>query len=116
MIEPKAYVRNHESIQKAHLYRFCQHDEETPFDPISMIFYNAYARNRDFSVRRKRIDKPRRPPNEVICKKFCCKDEGVKKLSDKRKDGLTVNSQIDTRVECPTEMHVRLRLLSRRRF
>jgi len=40
----------------------------------------------------------------------------VKKLSDKRQDGLTVNRRIDTRVECPIKMHVRLRLLPHQRF
>jgi len=39
----------------------------------------------------------------------------VKKLADKRQ-GLTVNHRIDTRVQCPAEMHVRLHLLSDRRL
>ena len=40
----------------------------------------------------------------------------MKKLCDKRQDGLIVNRRIDTRVACPAEMHVRLRLLLDRRF
>jgi len=39
----------------------------------------------------------------------------VKKLCDKKQDGLTVNRQIDTRVACPAEMHVRLHFLFDRR-
>ena len=70
-------------------------------------FYNSYARNRGFGVRRKGIDKSRRPPYEVICRKFCCNKEGVKKC-DKKQDEFTVNRRIDTRVACPAEMHVRL--------
>ena len=35
----------------------------------------------------------------------------MKKLCDKRQDGLTVNRRIDTRVACPAEIHVRLRFL-----
>ena len=67
-------------------------------------------------MRRKGIDKSRRPPHEVICRKFCCNKEGVMKLCDKRQDGLAVNCRIDTRVECPAEMQVRLCLLPHRRF
>ena len=59
-------------------------------------------------VRRKGIEKSRRPPHKVICRKFCCDKECVKKLSDKRQEGLTVHRRIDTRVACPAEMHVRL--------
>ena len=33
-------------------------------------FYNAYVRNRRFGVRKKGIDKSRRPLYEVICKKI----------------------------------------------
>ena len=40
----------------------------------------------------------------------------MKKLFDKRQDELTVSRRIDTRVECPAEMHVRLRLLPHRKF
>ena len=72
-------------------------------------FYNSFARNRDFSVRRKGTDKSRKPPYEIICRKFCCNKEGVKKLSDKRQEGLTVHRRVDTRVACPAEMHIRLR-------
>ena len=68
-----------------------------------------------FGVRRKGIDKSRRPPHEVICRKFCCNTEGVKKLCDKRQDGLTVHRRIDTRVACPAEIHVRLCFLYDRR-
>ena len=39
----------------------------------------------------------------------------MKKLSDKRQDGLTVNRRIDTRVACPAEIHVRLRFLFNRK-
>ena len=48
-------------------------------DDKAYNFYNTYARNRDFSVRRKGIreDKSRRTPHEVICRKFCCNKEGV---------------------------------------
>ena len=64
-------------------------------------------------MRRKGIDKSRRPPHEVIYRKYYCNKEGVKKLANKRQEGLTVNRHIDIRVQCPTEMHVRLRLLSK---
>ena len=91
------------------LKSFCR---ETVFtDEEAYNFYNSYAWNRGFGVRRKGIDKSRRPPHEVICRKFCCNKEGVKKLCDKRQDGLTVHRRIDTRVACPAEMHVRLRFL-----
>ena len=73
-------------------------------------FYNSYARNKDFGVRRKGIDKSRKPPHEVICRKFCCNKEGLKKLCDKRQDGLTVHRRVNTRVACPAEMHVRLHI------
>ena len=66
-------------------------------------------------MRRKGIDKSHRPPHEVICRKFCCNKKDVKKLSDKRQDGLTINRRIDTRVEYPAEMYVRLRFLFDRR-
>jgi len=84
-------------------------------DDEAYNFYNSYARNRAFGVRRKGIDKSRRPPHEVICRKFYCNKEGVKALCDKRQDGLTVNRRIDTRVAHLTEMHVRLRFLFDRR-
>jgi len=44
--------------------------------------------------------------------------ENFVKLADKSQDELTVNYRIDTRVECPAEMHVcfRLHLLPHRRF
>ena len=67
-------------------------------------------------MRRKGIDKSHRPPHEIICRKFCCIKEDVKKLADKRQDEITVNLRIDTRVECHAEVHVRLRLLPHRRF
>ena len=66
-------------------------------------------------MRRKEIDKSWRLTHGVICKKFCYNKEGVKKLCDKRQDGLIVNGRIDTRVACPVEMHVRLRFLFDRR-
>jgi len=47
-------------------------------DDEAYNFYNSYARNRGFGVRRKGIDKSRRPPHEIICRKFCCNKEGVK--------------------------------------
>ena len=75
-------------------------------------FYNSFARNRGFSVRRKGTDKSRKPPHEIICRKFCCNKEGLKKLCDKRQDGLTVHRRVNTRVGCPAEMHIRLRLFS----
>jgi len=84
-------------------------------DDEAYNFYNSYARNRGFDVRRKGIDMLQRPPHEVICRKFCYNKEGVKKLCDKRQDGLTVNHRIDTRVACPAEMHVCLRFLFDRR-
>jgi len=31
-----------------------------------------------------------------------------RELTDKRQDGLTINCRIDTRVECPAEMHERI--------
>ena len=46
--------------------------------------YNAYAMNNSFGMRRKGIDKSCRAPHEVICRKYCCNKEGVKKLADKR--------------------------------
>ena len=79
-------------------------------------FYNSYAKNRGFGVRRKGIDKSRRPPHEVICRKFCCNKEGVKKSCNKRQEGLTVHRRIDTKVACPAEMHVRLGFLFDRRY
>ena len=56
------------------------------------------------------------PPREVICRKYCCNKEGMNKLGDKRKEGRIVNRRIDIRVQCPSEMHIRLCLLSDRRF
>ena len=47
-------------------------------------FYNAYVRNKGFGVKKKEIDKSCRLPHEVICRKYCCNKEGVKKLCDKR--------------------------------
>ena len=41
-------------------------------------FYNSYKRNRGFGVRRKGIDKSRRPPHEVICKNFVAIRRGEK--------------------------------------
>ena len=67
-------------------------------------------------MRRKGTDKSRKPPYEIINRKFCCNKEGVKKLSDKRQEGLTVHRQIDTRVAYPAEMHVRLCFLFNRRY
>ena len=78
-------------------------------------FYNSYARNRGFGMRRKGINKSRRPSHEVICRKFCGNKEGVKKLCDKRQEELIVHCRIDTRVACPTEMRVRLHFLFDRR-
>ena len=85
-------------------------------DDEAYNFYNSYAMNKGFGVRRKGIDKSRRSPHEVICRKICCNKEGVKWLCDKRQDRLTINRRIDTRVECPAEMNMRLRLLSHQRF
>ena len=69
-------------------------------DEEAYNFYNSYARNRGFGLRRKGIDKSRRPPHKVICRKFCCNKEGLKKLCDKRQDGLssTVESTLELRV------------------
>jgi len=44
--------------------------------------------NRVFDERKKGIDKSRRPLQEVICRKYYCNKEGVKKLGDKVKKGL----------------------------
>ena len=79
-------------------------------------FYYAYRRNKDFGVRKKGIDESRRPSHEVICRKYCCNKEGVKKLAIKRQEGLSVNRHIDTRVQCPAVMHVRLHLFADGRF
>jgi len=37
-------------------------------------------------------------------------------LRDKRQEGLTVSYHIDSRVHCPTEMHIWLHLLPDKRF
>ena len=66
-------------------------------------------------MKKRGIDKSCRPPREVIYRKFYCNKEGVKKLFDKRQDGLTLNRRIDTRVACPAEKHVRLHFLFDRR-
>jgi len=40
-------------------------------DDEAYNFCNAYARNRGFGVRKKEIDKSRRPRHEIICRKYC---------------------------------------------
>ena len=67
-------------------------------------------------MRRKGIDKSHRLHHEVICRKYYCNKEGMKKLGDKRQEGLTLNRRIDTRVQCPAKMHVHLCLLPDRSF
>ena len=49
-------------------------------DDEAYNFYNAYARNMGFRVRKKEINKSRRPPHEVLCRKYYCNIKGVKRL------------------------------------
>ena len=46
-------------------------EQQFTTDDEAYNFYNTYARNRGFDVRKKRIDKSYRPPHEVICRKYC---------------------------------------------
>jgi len=54
-------------------------------DDAAYNFYNAYAKDVRFEVRKKGKDKSRRPLHEVICIKYCGNKEGVKWLGDKKK-------------------------------
>ena len=53
---------------------------------------------------------------KLFVKTYCCNKEDLKNLGDKRQEGLIVNRRIDTRVQCPAEMHVHLSLLPDKRF
>ena len=80
-----------------------------------MQLLQCICKEQEIWSEKKGIEKSRRPPHEVICRKYCCNKEGVKMLGDKRQ-GLTITHHIDSKVHCPTEMQIRLRSLPDRRF
>ncbi|OVA11257.1 zinc finger protein [Macleaya cordata] len=81
--------------------RFCSEDE-------AYEYYNAYAKEKGFSIRRNRIQRSR-ADHSVISREYVCANQGFRKTNDKRYKGKVVRSRRETRVDCRAAMSIKKR-------
>ncbi|XP_043720901.1 protein FAR1-RELATED SEQUENCE 5-like [Telopea speciosissima] len=76
-------------------------------------FYNNYARNMGFSVRKSKVERSRKRKEgmdvdgDVLSRMYVCSREGFKDCKDKRQEGKDVTRRADSRVGCPARLRVK---------
>ncbi|XP_043716929.1 protein FAR1-RELATED SEQUENCE 12-like [Telopea speciosissima] len=69
-------------------------------------FYNAYAKEKGFSIRKSRIERSR-VDKSVLSRKYVCAHEGFHWTKDKRYKGKVIRSRRETRVDCRAAMSIK---------
>ncbi|XP_020271636.1 protein FAR1-RELATED SEQUENCE 12-like [Asparagus officinalis] len=101
--EPIGGVENDEDnfvVDPYIIMKFSTHEE-------AYNFYNAYARLKQFGVR-KGYTTWSRKKDTIISRIFVCDKEGFTFLKDNREDGRNVIRKFDTRCGCNARMIIRL--------
>lgn len=70
-------------------------------------YYNSYAFQYGFGIRKESIDKSRSDPNRVISRTFVCNKAGKKRMTDKRELGKLIIRKPDKRVGCGAKMKIK---------
>lgn len=71
-------------------------------------YYDTYAKENGFKIRREALDKSRKVSKTVISRVFSCNRSGKKRLTDRREIGKCINRRPDTRVGCAAKMRIKL--------
>ncbi|XP_042512660.1 protein FAR1-RELATED SEQUENCE 5-like [Macadamia integrifolia] len=69
-------------------------------------FYNAYAKEKGFSIRKSRVERSK-VDKSVLSRKYVCAHEGFHWTKDKRYKGKVVRSRRETRVDCQAAMSIK---------
>ncbi|XP_043698176.1 protein FAR1-RELATED SEQUENCE 5-like isoform X2 [Telopea speciosissima] len=69
-------------------------------------FYNAYAMEKGFSIRKSRVERSK-VDKSVLSRKYVCAHEGFRWTKDKRYKGKAVRSRRETRVDCRAAMSIK---------
>ncbi|KAK9162259.1 hypothetical protein Syun_003161 [Stephania yunnanensis] len=71
-------------------------------------FYNAYAKEKGFSIRKSRIERSR-IDHSMISRLFVCTNQGLRSSKDKRYEGKIVRPRQETRLDCRAAMFIKKR-------
>ncbi|KAJ4950440.1 hypothetical protein NE237_027272 [Protea cynaroides] len=69
-------------------------------------FYNAYAMEKGFSIRKSRVERSK-VDKSVLSRKYVCAHEGFRWTKDKRYKGKAIRSRRETRVDCRAAMSIK---------
>ncbi|KAI3939292.1 hypothetical protein MKW92_022956 [Papaver armeniacum] len=71
-------------------------------------FYNAYAKEKGFSIRKSRIERSR-VDHSMISRLYVCANQGLRSTKDKRYEGKVVRPRQETRLDCRACMFIKRR-------
>ncbi|KAK9096064.1 hypothetical protein Sjap_021561 [Stephania japonica] len=71
-------------------------------------FYNAYAKEKGFSIRKSHIQRSR-VDRSVISREYVCANQGFRSTNDRRYKGKVVQPRRETRVDCRAAMSIKRR-------
>ncbi|MCL7038572.1 hypothetical protein MKW94_030142 [Papaver nudicaule] len=71
-------------------------------------FYNAYAKEKGFSIRKSHIQRSR-VDRSVISREYVCANQGFRSTNDRRYKGKVVRPRRETRVDCRAAMSIKRR-------
>ncbi|KAI3984055.1 hypothetical protein MKX01_035182 [Papaver californicum] len=71
-------------------------------------FYNAYAKEKGFSIRKSHIQRSR-VDRSVISREYVCANQGFRSMNDRRYKGKVVRPRRETRVDCRAAMSIKRR-------
>ncbi|KAF5187948.1 Far1-related sequence 5-like [Thalictrum thalictroides] len=71
-------------------------------------FYNAYAKEKGFSIRKSRIERSR-IDHSMISRLYVCANQGLRSTKDKRYEGKIVRPRQETRLDCRAAMFIKRR-------
>ncbi|KAF6152801.1 hypothetical protein GIB67_004630 [Kingdonia uniflora] len=69
-------------------------------------FYNAYAKEKGFSIRKSRIERSR-IDHSMISRLYVCANQGLRSTKDKRYEGKDVRPRQETRLDCHAAMFIK---------
>ncbi|OVA09490.1 zinc finger protein [Macleaya cordata] len=71
-------------------------------------YYNAYAKEKGFSIRKSRIERSR-IDHSMISRLYVCANQGLRSTKDKRYEGKVVRPRQETRLDCRACMFIKKR-------
>ncbi|KAJ4956733.1 hypothetical protein NE237_013516 [Protea cynaroides] len=109
----KEDIDTNESTGKESDHSFLKKLGSEPYNGLQFVsedeayeFYNAYAKEKGFSIRKSRVERSR-IDKSIISRKYVCTHEGFPWTKDKRYKGKVVRSRRETRVDCRAAMSIK---------